>query len=111
MTEDTIDHDLKLKDFVVAALEEKKADNITVIDIKERTDMAKYIILASGRSVKNISSMAEFLALELKHKLKINSTIEGASGSEWVLIDIKNIIVHIFNSGARELYKLEEIWR
>ncbi len=100
-----------LKEFVVKCLEEKKAEDILVIDIKQKTTLAEYIIFASGRSTKNVGAIAEYLSLELKHQANVNTNIEGLAQSEWVLIDAGNILVNIFYPEAREHFKLEEMWR
>ena len=99
-----------LKDFVVTLLEDKKAEDIAVIDISGKTTFAKYMIFASGRSVKNISSMADAISLELKHKTNLKVTIEGADNSSWVLVDIGDIMVHLFHPEARQHYQLEKLW-
>ncbi|WP_425363050.1 ribosome silencing factor [Candidatus Tisiphia endosymbiont of Hybos culiciformis] len=100
-----------LKEFVVKCLEEKKAEDIVVIDIKQKTTLAEYIILASGRSTKNVGAIAEYLSLELKHQANISTNIEGLEKSEWVLIDVGDILVNIFYPETREHFKLEEMWK
>ncbi|WP_341749876.1 ribosome silencing factor [Candidatus Tisiphia endosymbiont of Sialis lutaria] len=100
-----------LKEFIVKCLEEKKAEDILVIDIKQKTTLAEYIIFASGRSTKNVGAIAEYLSLELKNQANVNTNIEGLAQSEWVLIDAGNILVNIFYPETREHFKLEEMWR
>lgn len=99
-----------LKEFVVKCLEEKKAEDIVVIDIRQKTTLAEYIISVSGRSTKNVGAIAEYLALELKHQVNIDTNIEGLGTSEWVLIDAGNVLVNIFYPETREYCKLEEMW-
>ncbi|WP_341754096.1 ribosome silencing factor [Candidatus Tisiphia endosymbiont of Dioctria rufipes] len=99
-----------LKEFMVKCLEEKKAEDILVIDIRQKTTLAEYIIFASGRSTKNVEAIAEYLALELKHQANIDTNIEGLGTSEWVLIDAGNVLVNIFYPETREYFKLEEMW-
>lgn len=101
----------ELKDFIIKALEEKKAENITIIDLANKTSLAKYMIFATGRSTKNISAIADFVSLEIKHNTNLKTTIEGLGGSEWVLLDAGDIIVHLFHPEAREHFKLEELWK
>ncbi|MFY9589278.1 ribosome silencing factor [Rickettsia endosymbiont of Halotydeus destructor] len=107
MTKDTEE----LKEFIIACLEEKKADNIDIIDLRSRNKLADYIIFASGRSTKNVGAIAEYIALELKQKVNINTNIEGLGKSEWVLIDAGTILVNIFYPEARAHFKLEEMWK
>jgi ribosome-associated protein len=99
-----------LKDFILKCLEEKNATNVTCMEIKGETPLADYMIFASGRSAKNIRSIGEFVALELKHELKWNAFVEGLQGSDWILLDAGNVIVHLFHPEAREQLKLEELW-
>jgi ribosome-associated protein len=101
----------QLKEFIIKCLEEKKAGEIAVIDIRRKTSLAEYIIFANGRSTKNVGAIAEYLALELKNKTNINTNIEGLEKSEWVLIDAGNILINIFYPETREYFKLEEMWK
>lgn len=100
----------ELKDLIVKSLEEKKAENIIVLPLSDQIPLAKYMIFASGRSVKNIKAIAEYVSLELKHKTSWPAQIEGFGNADWVLLDAGDIIVHIFHPEARERFKLEELW-
>ncbi|MDF2965392.1 MAG: Iojap-related protein [Rickettsiaceae bacterium] len=101
----------ELKDFIVKTLEDKKAENITVIDLKGKANIAQFMIFASGRSTRNVAAIADFLADELKAKTDVpRVSLEGLRQSEWVLIDAGDIIVHVFHPEAREHFKLEEFW-
>jgi ribosome-associated protein len=100
----------ELKDLIVKSLEEKKAENIIVLPLSDQIPLAKYMIFASGRSVKNIRAIAEYVALELKHKTSWPAQIEGLGNSDWVLLDAGDVIVHIFHPEARDRFKLEELW-
>lgn len=100
-----------LKDFIVKYLEEKKAENIVVMPLKNEVPIAKYMIFASGRSIKNISAIAEFISLELKRNLYPKTSIEGLKNSDWVLLDAGEVIVHLFHPEARSNLKLEELWK
>lgn len=100
----------ELKDFILKCLEEKNAENISCIKIENKTPIAEYMIFASGRSVKNIQAIAEFTAIELKKELKWKADVEGLKGSDWVLLDAGDIIVHLFHPETRERLKLEELW-
>jgi ribosome-associated protein len=100
----------ELKDLIVKSLEDKKAENITVLPLSDKIPLAKYMIFASGRSIKNIGAIAEYVALELKHKTNWPAHVEGLGNSDWILLDAGDIIVHIFHPEARERFKLEELW-
>lgn len=100
----------QLKDFIIKCLEDKQADNIVVLDISKKTDLTKYMIFASGRSTKNVSSMAEYVGLEIKHNSNLETRAEGSGRAEWVLLDAGEVILHIFYPEARAHLRLEEMW-
>lgn len=100
---------IKLKDLIVATLDKHKAEDIVVIDLKTKTDIADFMIVATGRSNKHVASTAEFILTEMK-QLDKSYFVEGMNNSDWVLIDIFDILVHIFTKEKRELYSLEELW-
>lgn len=99
-----------IKDFIIKCLEEKNATNISCIELKNEVLLADYMIFASGKSIKNIKSIGEFIALELKRELKWTAFVEGMNGSDWILLDAGVVIVHLFHPEARENLKLEEFW-
>lgn len=105
-----IDNPNELKDFIVAILEDKNAQNITVLKLANEVPLATYMIFASGRSVKNISAIAEHVIYELKHNAKWPVSTQGLNNSDWVLLDAGDVIVHIFHPEAREKFRLEELW-
>jgi len=98
-----------LKDFITKCLEEKKAENINCMKLKGEVPLADYVIFASGRSTKNIQAIGEYIVLQLKHELKWNAAVEGLKGSDWILVDAGDVIVHLFHPEAREQLKLEEL--
>ena len=99
-----------LRDFILKCLEEKNVVNISCIKIENETLIAEYMIFASGRSVRNIKAIAEFTFIELKKELNWRVDIEGLKGSDWILLDAGDVIVHLFHPEARERLKLEELW-
>lgn len=101
----------ELKLFILECLNEKKAEDIDVIDLSGKNKIADYLIFANGRSTKNVGAIAEYVTLELKNKAGISTNIEGLGKSEWVLIDAGTILVNIFYPEARTHFKLEEIWK
>ena len=100
----------ELKSFILQQLEDKKAENITVIDLESKTPIAKYMIFATGRSTKNISAIAEHISTEIKRNSTISTAIEGLGNSAWVVLDTGSIIIHLFHPEARDHYRLEEMW-
>lgn len=106
-----IDETVLLKDAIVKSLDDGKAEDIKVIDLHGKSSMADFIIVTSGTSSRHIAALAENLHKKLKQEFKIKAVIEGKSGSDWVVIDALDIIVHIFHPEARDFYAIEEIWQ
>ncbi|OYZ38011.1 MAG: ribosome silencing factor [Alphaproteobacteria bacterium 16-39-46] len=100
----------QLKDFVVKLLDEKKATNIHVIDVRGKSALTDFMVIASGTSSRQVSSLAEILQTSL-HKEKIRAlSLEGRSEGEWVLMDLNDVIVHLFKPEIRDHYNLETLW-
>lgn len=97
-----------IKNFIIKLLEDKKGQNIIALDLEGKSDIAKYMIFTTGSSSKNIKSIAEHIKLELKNSHNIFVNIEGLTSPNWLLIDLGDIIVHLFHKEAREHFRLEE---
>ncbi len=94
----------------IAGLEDKKAQDIKVIDISEVSVMADYFIIASGMNHNQVQALADNVEEEL-HKQGVRPRqIEGYQSANWILMDFNDIIVHIFNEEDRLFYNLEKIW-
>ena len=92
------------------SLEDDKAQKVVVIDLKGKTAIADYMIVASGTSQRQVSTMAQRLHEKLKsHGIK-SVSIEGMNQGDWVLIDGGDVIVHLFRPEIREFYDLEKLW-
>ena len=91
-------------------LHEEKAEDVTTVDLNEKSEIADYMIFASGRSTRQVISLAQNLADRIKLKFDIVSRIEGKEQGDWVLIDSGDIIIHIFRPEVREFYQLEKMW-
>lgn len=96
---------------VLASLEDSKAENIVSIDIQGKSSLGDYMVVASGRSHRHVAAVAEHLLKALKDAGLGNARVEGLSGSDWVLIDTGDVIVHIFRPEVREFYNLEKMWQ
>ena len=95
----------------VAALEDKKAEDVTVIDITGVSSIADYFIIANGNNVNQLSAMKDAVD-EVMYKEGIRpKQIEGNAKSTWILMDYQDIIVHLFSKEDRLFYDLERIWR
>jgi ribosome-associated protein len=99
-----------LKSVVVNTLDLNKAQNIVTIDLKDKSSMADYMIIASGTSSRHIQSLSEQVLEKLKDNGIKNSKIEGKESSEWKLVDGIDLIVHIFHPEKRKFYEIEKIW-
>lgn len=96
---------------VVEALEDKKAEDITVIDIHEISSIADYFIIANGSNANQLSAMQDSVD-EVMYTNGIHSKqVEGTSNSTWILMDYQDIIVHLFDKEDRLFYDLERIWK
>lgn len=95
---------------VTNELEERKAENITTIDVIGKTSFTDYMVIATGTSERHIKALCNYVALELKDKGVIPRGIEGAQGAEWVLMDLGDVILHVMTAQTREFYQLEKLW-
>ena len=100
--------DIKKKIEII--LDNNKAKNIVSIDLKRKSYIADYMIIASGTSSRHLQSLSESLVSELKKIGITNCRIEGKESTDWKLVDAIDIIVHIFNPEKREFYDLESMW-
>ncbi|AGC67644.1 iojap-like protein [Thermoclostridium stercorarium subsp. stercorarium DSM 8532] len=101
----------EMYDEIVAALEEKKAKELTVIDIRNLTTIATYFIICSGTSTTHIKALADEVEFRLKEKGVSPHRIEGYNNARWILMDYGEIVVHIFHEEDRRFYNLERLWQ
>ena len=107
------DHPLSsegLLQVVVASLEDDKAEDIVTIDLRGRSEMGDFMVIASGRSTRQVAAIAEKLADRLKQDHGVLSKMEGRETADWVLIDTGDVIVHVFRPEVRDFYQLEKMW-
>ncbi|GBR68518.1 hypothetical protein AA0312_0951 [Acetobacter tropicalis NRIC 0312] len=95
---------------ITTSLDDDKAENIVVIDLAGRASFADKMVIATGLADRQIAAMAQHIERKLKEIGIKRVLIEGANGSDWVLLDTGDIIVHLFKPEARELYGLEKMW-
>jgi len=100
----------KLLHLILESLENDKAINIKSINLLDRSSIADYMVIASGSSTRQVNSMSQNLVKNLKNKGISARKPEGLANSDWVLIDVNEIIIHIFRPEVREFYKLEQMW-
>jgi ribosome-associated protein len=95
---------------VLAWLDEAKAENVVTIDIRQKSSLGDYMVIASGRSDRHVGAVAEQIQRKLKEEGYAKARIEGQAHCDWVVIDIGDIIVHVFRPEVREFYNLEKMW-
>ncbi len=96
---------------VLKSLEDDKGEDIVQINLRGKSEIGDHMVIASGRSTRQVTAMAEKLADRIKQDFGIISKIEGKDTGDWVLIDTGDIIVHIFRPEVREFYQLEKMWQ
>ena len=101
---------VEIKNNIKKILDNKKAQNIISINLKNKSYIADFMVIASGTSSRHLQSLSEILVGELK-KLGIeNCRIEGKDSNDWKLVDAHDVIIHIFHPEKREFYDLEKMW-
>ena len=105
-----MEKNIDLKSIILDTLDSNKALDIISIDLKNKSSMADYMIVASGTSSRHIQALSEQVLEKLKANGIKNSKIEGKESNDWKLVDGIDLIVHIFNPEKRKFYELEKIW-
>ena len=101
---------IDIKNNIEKILDDNKAKNIKCIDLKNKSFIADYMVIASGTSSRHLQALSEILVAELKKIGLGDCRIEGKDSSDWKLVDTQDIIVHIFHPEKREFYDLEKMW-
>ena len=100
----------QIKKTIEKILDDNKAVNIVSIDLKKKSYIADYMIIASGTSSRHIQSLSDNIVFELKRNGLENCKIEGKDSKDWKLVDAIDVIVHIFHPEKRKFYDLEKMW-
>ncbi len=100
----------QLQGIILASLEDDKAENVVALDLAGRTSFTDRMVIATGLADRQISAMAQHLEDKLEEAGLKRVQIEGSGGSDWVLIDAGDIVIHLFKAEAREMYGLERMW-
>lgn len=104
----TTDNLLKL---VVTTLDDGKGRDITVVDVRGKTGVTDFMVVASGTSERHVKSLAGHVAEEAKKNATQPLGVEGGDVGEWVLVDLGEVIVHVMKPQTRDFYQLEKLWR
>ena len=100
----------EIKNVIEKILDNNKAQNIATIDLKNKSYIADYMVIASGTSSRHLQALSEILVTELKKLGLDNCRMEGKDSNDWKLVDAYDVIVHIFHPDKREFYNLEKMW-
>ena len=109
-TEKNLPKGAKMLDMVESSLDGDKAKDITVIDLSGKSEIADYLVVASGTSQRHVGAMAEHLREELKKMGVVPVAVEGMPQCDWVLVDGGDVIVHLFRPEVRDFYNIEKMW-
>ena len=99
-----------LANLILDVLDEHSAQDIIEIDIRGKSSISDYMIVTSGRSNRHVGALSDYLIKSLKNIGKKNIGIEGLKNCDWVLIDVGDVIVHLFRPEVRAFYNIEKIW-
>jgi ribosome-associated protein len=100
-----------LAEKISAVLDDKKAKNVKILETNKQTIIADYFVIATGTSSTHIKSLAGEVEFQLKDKYGVEpSRVSGHESADWIILDYDSVFAHIFNSEARDYYKLEKLW-
>jgi len=99
-----------LHDLVLRSLDDDQAQDVVTIPLSGKSNIADHMVIASGRSTRQVASMAQKLTERIKRELGRGVRVEGLPVADWVLIDAEDVIVHIFRPEVRSFYNLERMW-
>ena len=97
-------------ELITASLDADKAQDLITIDLKGKTSMADFLVIASGASARHVAAMAEHLAEKFKDAGQGKMLIEGIAQGDWVLLDAGDVVVHLFRPEVRAFYNIEAMW-
>jgi ribosome-associated protein len=100
----------RLKDLVIEVLNDMKARDISVMDVRGKTAVTDYMVVASGTSDRHVKSIAETVAYRAKEEGETPLGLEGLQDGEWALVDLNGVVVHVMLPKVRDFYSLERLW-
>lgn len=99
-----------LHDLVLSQLDDDQAQDVISIPLAGKSAIADFMVIASGRSTRHVAAIASKLAERAKHECRVLPRVEGLSAADWVLLDLGDVIVHVFRPEVRSFYNLERMW-
>lgn len=100
----------ELRDLVLESLENMKARDIVVLDVRGKTSITDFMVIASGTSDRHVKSIAESVAFSSKQSGVAPIGSEGMTEGEWALVDLNGVVVHVMQAKVRDFYQLERLW-
>lgn len=100
----------KLRDLALTALDDLKGIDVLTLDVRSLTNITDYMIICTGRSTRHVKALAENVALKAKEAKAPLVRTEGERESEWVLVDLGDVIIHVMLPATRSFYSLEDLW-
>jgi len=100
----------KLRDLVEKTLSDDKAEDLVSIDLAGKTSFADFMVIANGRSTRQVAAMANHLKERIKEEGFGSVRMEGQTGGDWILVDAGDVIIHLIRPEVRNFYNLEKIW-
>ncbi|MFO7856505.1 MAG: ribosome silencing factor [Paracoccaceae bacterium] len=95
---------------ILHSLDDAKAEDVVTVELRGKSEIADHMVIASGRSTRQVTAICEKLMERLKHEGGTPAKAEGLEQGDWVLIDAGDVIVHVFRPEVREFYQLEKMW-
>ena len=99
-----------LKDAIVKSIDDDKGEDIVVVDLHGKSNITDFIVIATGRSARQVGAMADHLVRKLQPVLSFRMAVEGLPQGDWVLIDCGDVVVHLFRPEVRDFYAIEKMW-
>ncbi len=100
----------RLRDLAVAALEDVKGQNLVVLDVRGRTSITDFMVLATGNTRRQVKALADNVVEAARDAGYKPLGVEGAEAAEWILVDLGDVLVHVMQPEVREFYRLENVW-
>lgn len=100
----------ELREFVIDKIDDLKGRDVQILDVHDKTDVVDYMIICSGSSKTHVKSIAEHVATEAKHAGIPPIGVEGGEQSDWVLVDLGDVVIHVMQDSIRDFYQLEKLW-
>ena len=99
-----------LKDLIVKSIDDDKGEDIVVVDLREKSTITDFIVIATGRSARQVGAMADHIIRKLQPEMSFRMQVEGLPQGDWVLLDCGDVVVHLFRPEVRDFYAIEKMW-